>query len=190
MVETTEENAQNQEQKARWYIVQTLSGYEQRVEKSIQEMIRKNQTGGLVEDAIVPTEKVVEMVKGQKKTTTRKFYPGYVLVKMRLTDQSWHLIRNIPRVTGFIGGKGKPIPLGDKEAERILQTIEDRKEQPRPKFHFQPGDKVQVIDGPFTNFDAYVEDVNYEKGKLKVSVSIFGRNTPVELDFVQVTKSQ
>ncbi len=174
----------------RWYIVQTLSGYEQRVEKILQEMIRKDKVEGLIEEAIVPTEKVVEMVKGQKKTTTRKFYPGYVLVKMSLTDKSWHLIQSIPRVTGFIGDKEKPIPLKDSEAAKLLQTIEDRKEQPRPKYHFQCGDKVQVIDGPFANFDAYVEEVNYDKGKLKVSVSIFGRNTPVELDFVQVTKSQ
>lgn len=176
--------------KARWYIVQTLSGYEQRVEKAIQELIKKDKSEGLIEEAIVPTEKIVEMVKGQKKTTTRKFFPGYVLVKMRLNEKSWHIIQSIPKVTGFIGGKGKPMPIRNSEAENLLQTIEARKEQPRPKFSFQPGDKVQVIDGPFANFDAYVEEVNYEKGKLRVSVSIFGRNTPVELDFVQVTKTQ
>jgi transcriptional antiterminator NusG len=177
-------------QTSRWYIVQTLSGYEQRVEKTIQELIRKDKVHGLIEEAIVPTEKIVEMVKGQKKTTTRKFYPGYVLVKMQLTDESWHLIQSIPRVSGFIGDKEKPIPLSDAEANRLLETIESRKDQARPKFSFYPGDKVQVIDGPFANFDAYVEEVNFDKGKLKVSVSIFGRNTPVELDFVQVTKSQ
>lgn len=176
--------------KLRWYIVQTLSGYEQRVEKILHELIRKNKVYGLIEQAIVPTEKVVEMVKGQKKTTTRKFYPGYVLVKMYLTDESWHLIQSIPRVSGFIGDKDKPIPLSDAEANRLLETIESRKDKARPKFSFQAGDKVQVIDGPFANFDAYVEEVNFDKGKLKVSVSIFGRNTPVELDFVQVSKSQ
>ena len=176
--------------KTRWYIVQTLSGYEQRVEKTLLELIRKNKVYGLIEQAIVPTEKIVEMVKGQKKTTTRKFYPGYVLVKMQLTDETWHLIQSIPRVSGFIGDKDKPIPLSETEANRLLETIESRKDQARPKFSFQSGDKVQVIDGPFANFDAYVEEVNYDKGKLKVSVSIFGRNTPVELDFVQVTKSQ
>ncbi len=175
---------------SRWYIVQTLSGYEQRVEKTLLELIRKDKVKGLIEEAIVPTEKIVEMVKGQKKTTTRKFYPGYVLVKMHLTDESWHLIQTIPRVSGFIGDKEKPIPLSDAEANRLLETIESRKDQARPKFSFYPGDKVQVIDGPFANFDAYVEEVNFDKGKLKVSVSIFGRNTPVELDFVQVTKSQ
>ncbi len=176
--------------KPRWYIVQSLSGFEQRVEKSIKELINKNMAEGLIEDAIVPTEKVVEMVKGQKKTMTKKFYPGYVLVLMYMTDKSWHMIQSIPKVTGFIGDKEKPIPLKDSEANQLMETIKEREEQPRPKFSFQSGEKVQVIDGPFANFDAYVEEVNYEKGKLKVSVSIFGRNTPVELDFVQVSKSQ
>ena len=175
---------------SRWYIVQTLSGYEQRVQKTIKELIRKDKVQGLIEEAIVPTENVVEMVKGQKKTTSRKFYPGYVLVKMQLTDATWHIIQGIPRVTGFIGDKVKPIPLSPGEAEQLLQKIETRKEHPRPKYEIMVGEKVQVIDGPFANFDAYVEEVNQEKGKLKVSVSIFGRSTPVELDFVQVTKSQ
>lgn len=181
---------QEQEYKTRWYIVQTLSGFEQRVEKTINELIRKNKSEGKIEEAIVPTEKVVEMVRGQKKTTTRKFYPGYVMVKMFMDEKSWHLINSIPKVTGFIGGKDRPTPLTDSESQKLLNTIEDRQEQPRPKFNFASGDKVQVIDGPFANFDAYVEDVNYDKGKLKVAVSIFGRNTPVELDFVQVAKSE
>ncbi|WP_457571361.1 transcription termination/antitermination protein NusG [Desulfovulcanus sp.] len=175
--------------KARWYIVHTYSGYEQRVEQTIKEMIRTGQDQGLIEDVIVPTEKVVELVKGQKKTSTRKFFPGYVLVKMVFNEYSWHLVQSIPRVTGFIGGKNRPTPLSDKEAERILATVEQRKEQPRPKFHFERGDQIRVIDGPFANFDGVVEEVNYDKGKLKVTVSIFGRQTPVELDFVQVTKS-
>lgn len=177
-----------EQERARWYIIHTFSGYEQRVEKAISEMIKNDQAEGLIEDVIVPTEQIVEMVKGQRKTSKRKFYPGYVLVKMVLTDRSWHIIQSIPRVTGFVGGKSRPMPLRDSEAERLMQTIESRKEQPRPKFHFERGDEVRVIDGPFTNFNATVEDVNYEKGKLKVSVSIFGRQTPVELDFVQVTK--
>jgi transcriptional antiterminator NusG len=181
---------QDTEIKKHWFIVQTLSGFEQRVEKTINELIRKDKTEGLIEEAIVPTEKIVEMVRGQKKTTTRKFYPGYVMVKMHLNEKTWHMINSIPKVTGFIGGQDRPIPLSDTEANQLLNTIENRQEQPRPKFNFTAGDKVQVIDGPFANFDAYVEDVNYDKGKLKVSVSIFGRNTPVELDFVQVTKSQ
>lgn len=173
---------------ARWFIVHTYSGFEQRVEQTIKEMVRTGQAKDLVEDVIVPTEKVVELVKGQKRTSTRKFYPGYVMVKMIFTDESWHMIQSIPKVTGFIGGKRRPTPLTDKEAERILSAIESRKEQPRPKFHFERGDDVRVIDGPFSNFNATVEEVNYDKGKLRVWVSIFGRQTPVELDFVQVTK--
>ena len=172
----------------RWYIIHTYSGFEYRVEQTIQEMIRTGQGAGLITEVIVPTERVVEMAKGQRKTSTRKFYPGYVLVKMVLNDETWHLVQSIPRVTGFVGGKNKPTPLSDKEAKKILDTIEDRKDQPRPKFHFERGDEVRVIDGPFANFNGMVEDVNYDKGKLRVSVSIFGRQTPVELDFVQVTK--
>ena len=175
--------------KAKWYIVHTYSGYEQRVERTIKEMMRTGQDQGLIEDIVVPTEKVVELVKGQKKTSTRKFFPGYVLVRMVFNDHSWHLIQSIPKVTGFIGSKNKPIPLTEKEAEKILNTVESRKEQPRPKFYFARGDEIRVIDGPFANFNGIVEDVNYDKGKLKVSVSIFGRQTPVELDFVQVSKS-
>ncbi len=179
---------ESREKKAKWYIVQTLSGQEHKVEKTISEMIKRNKTEGLIEEVIVPTEKVIEMIKGQKKTATRKFYPGYVLVKMHMNERSWYMIKRIPKVIGFIGGQ-KPIPLKDSEAEHLLKLIEERKEQPRPKYDFQPGDKVQVIDGPFANFDAYVEEVNYEKGTLRVIVSIFGRNTPVELDFAQVAKA-
>jgi transcriptional antiterminator NusG len=176
------------EQTAHWYILHAFSGYEQRVEKTIAEMIRTGQGEGRIEEVIVPTEKVVEMVKGQKKTSTRKFYPGYVLVKMVLNDDTWHLIQSIPKVTGFVGGQKTPKPLSQKEADRILQTIETRKEQPRPKFHFERGDEVRVVDGPFTGFNGEVAEVNYDKGKLRVTVSIFGRQTPVELDFVQVSK--
>lgn len=175
--------------KSRWYILHTYSGYEQRVERTIREMMRTGQDKGLIREIVVPTEKVVELVKGQKKTSTRKFFPGYVLIKMDLNDESWHLVQSIPKVTSFIGGKNRPTPLTDKEAESILTTVESRKEQPRPKFHFVRGDEIRVIDGPFANFNGIVEDVNYDKGKLKVSVSIFGRQTPVELDFVQVSKS-
>ncbi len=175
--------------KSRWYILHTYSGYEQRVERTIREMMRTGQDKGYIEEIVVPTEKVVELVKGQKKTSTRKFFPGYVLIKMDLNDDSWHLVQSIPKVTGFIGGKNRPTSLTDKEAESILTTVQTRKEQPRPKFHFARGDEIRVIDGPFSNFNGVVEDVNYDKGKLKVSVSIFGRQTPVELDFVQVSKS-
>lgn len=174
--------------KARWYIVHTYSGFEQRVEQTIREMMRTKQDEGAIEEVVMPTEKVIELVKGEKKTSTRKFYPGYVMIKMVLTDNSWHLVQSIPRVTGFVGGKSRPAPMRDVEAERILAMMEQRQEQPRPKFKFERGDEVRVIDGPFSGFNGVVEDVNYDKGKLRVAVSIFGRQTPVELDFVQVSK--
>lgn len=175
-------------QKARWYIVHTYSGFEQRVEQTIREMMRTAQDQGLIEDVVVPTEKVVELVKGAKRTSTRKFYPGYIMVRMIMTDFSWHLVQSIPKVTGFVGGKNRPSPMLDSEATHILTMMETRQEQPRPKFNFDRGDEVRVIDGPFGGFNGVVEDVNYDKGKLRVSVSIFGRQTPVELDFVQVSK--
>ncbi len=174
--------------KARWYIVHTYSGFENRVEQTIREMMRTEQDQGLIKEVILPTEKVIELVRGEKKTFTRKFYPGYVMVRMIMTDASWHLVQSIPKVTGFVGGKNRPTPMRDSEAERILTLMESRQEQPRPKFNFERGDEVRVIDGPFGGFNGVVEDVNYDKGKLRVSVSIFGRQTPVELDFVQVSK--
>ena len=183
-----QELVNDSERPARWYIVHTYSGFEHRVEQTIREMMRTGQDSGLVKDVVVPTEKVVELVKGEKRTSTRKFYPGYIMVQMILTDESWHLIQSIPRVTGFVGGKNRPTPMRNSEADRILSLMENRQEQPRPKFNFGRGDEVRVIDGPFGGFNGVVEEVNYDKGKLKVSVSIFGRQTPVELDFVQVTK--
>lgn len=183
-----EQAVEGQTPKARWYIVHTYSGFEQRVEKTIKEMIRTGQAKGFVEEVVVPTEKVIELVKGEKKTSTRKFYPGYVMIKMVFNDFSWNLIQSIPRVTGFVGGKTRPSPMRDSEAAKILSMMESRQEQPRPKFHFDRSDEVRVIDGPFAGFNGVVEDVNYDKGKLRVAVSIFGRQTPVELDFVQVSK--
>ena len=174
--------------RTRWYIVHTYSGFEQRVELTVREMMRTGQDKGLIEEVVMPTEKIVEMVKGERKTSTRKFYPGYIMIKMILTDDTWHLIQSIPRVTGFVGGKNRPTPMRDSEAENILNMMESRQEKPRPKFNFDRGDEVRVIDGPFSGFNGVVEEVNYDKGKLKVSVSIFGRQTPVELDFVQVDK--
>jgi transcriptional antiterminator NusG len=174
---------------ARWYILHTYSGFELRVEQTIREMMRTGQDAGCIEQVVVPTEKVIELVKGEKKTSTRKFYPGYVMVKMSMNDNSWHLVQSIPRVTGFVGGKNQPTPMRDSEADKILSLMVSRQEQPRPKYHFERGDEVRVIDGPFGGFNGVVEDVNYDKGKLRVSVSIFGRQTPVELDFVQVSKN-
>ena len=175
--------------RARWYIVHTYSGFEQRVEATIKEMMRSAQDQGLIHEVVVPTEKVVELGKGgAKRTSTRKFYPGYIMVRMTMTDYSWHIVQNIPKVTGFVGGKTRPAPMKDEEAAHILSLMETRKEQPRPKFNFERGEEVRVIDGPFGGFNGVVEDVNYDKGKLRVSVSIFGRQTPVELDFIQVSK--
>jgi len=178
------------EDRARWYIVHTYSGFEQRVEQTIKEMMRTGQESGLIHEVVVPTEKVIELGKGgAKRTTTRKFYPGYVMLRMIMTDFSWHLVQNIPKVTGFVGGKNRPAPMKPEEAARILELMEARKETPRPKFSFERGEDVRVIDGPFGGFNGVVEDVNYDKGKLRVSVSIFGRQTPVELDFIQISKS-
>jgi len=179
----------NEPSKARWYIVHTYSGFEQRVEQTIREMMRTGQAQGLIEEVVVPTEKVIELAKGgEKRTTTRKFYPGYVMLRMVMTDYSWHLVQSIPKVTGFVGGKNRPTPMRNSEAERILTLMETRQEQPRPKFNFERGDEVRIVDGPFVGFNGVVEDVNYDKGKLRVAVSIFERQTPVELDFVQVAK--
>lgn len=185
-VAVSEDSAQS---KARWYIIHTYSGFEQRVEATIREMMRTNQEGGLIHEVVVPTEKVVELGKGgTKRTTTRKFYPGYIMLRMTMTDFSWHLVQSIPKVTGFVGGKTRPAPMREEEAQRILSLMQERKEQPRPKFSFERGEEVRVVDGPFAGFNGVVEDVNYDKGKLRVTVSIFGRQTPVELDFIQVSK--
>jgi len=176
--------------KSRWYIVHTYSGFEQRVEATIKEMMRINQSQDLIDEVIVPTERVIELGKGgTKRTSTRKFYPGYIMIRMTMTDYSWHLVQSIPKVTGFVGGKNRPVPMKDSEAQHILALMEIRQEQPRPKFSFERGEEVRVMDGPFGGFNGIVEDVNNEKGKLRVSVSIFGRPTPVELDFIQVSKS-
>lgn len=173
----------------RWYILHTYSGFEQRVEQTIREMMRNRQENGLIKDVIVPTERVIEPGKnGQKRTTTRKFYPGYIMINMIMTDFSWHMVQSIPKVTGFVGGKNRPAPMGPGEAERILSLMETRQEQPRPKFSFEVGDEVRVEDGPFAGFNGVVEDDNDDKGKIKVLVSIFGRQTPVELSFMQVSK--
>ncbi len=174
---------------AKWYIVHTYSGFELRVEQTINEMIRNGQAQGLIYQVVVPTERVEELGKGgEKRTAKRKFYPGYIMVQMTMTDYSWHVVQTIPKVTGFVGGKNRPTPMHDREADKILQLMRERQEKPRPKFKFDRGDDVRVIDGPFGGFNGVVDEVNYDKGKLKVSVSIFGRQTPVELDFVQVSK--
>ena len=172
-----------------WYVVHAFSGFEKQVARSLEEHVRNAGMEELFGEIMVPTEEVVEMKGGQKRTTQRKFFPGYVLVKMEMNDDTWHLVKSVPKVTGFIGGTAtKPAPISEKEAQAILQQVQEGVEKPRPKFSFEPGEQVRVIDGPFADFNGTVEDVNFEKSKLRVSVSIFGRMTPVELDFSQVEK--
>ena len=173
-----------------WFVVQAYSGFEKQVARSLAEHIKNAGMDEKFGEILVPTEEVVEMRGGQKRTTQRKFFPGYVLVKMVMDEESWHLVKDIPKVSGFIGGTGnKPIPITEKEAQAILQQVQEGAEKPKPKFTFQAGEEVRVIDGPFADFNGMVEDVNFEKNKLRVSVSIFGRMTPVELDFSQVEKT-
>lgn len=173
----------------RWYVVHAYSGYEKKVAIALQERIDLNDMQESFGDVLVPTEEVVEMRAGQKRKSERKFFPGYVLVNMELNDASWHLVKDTPRVMGFIGGKAdKPAAITDKEAELILQRMDDSVEAPKPKTLFEPGEMVRVIDGPFNDFSGTVEEVNYDKSRLQVAVLIFGRSTPVELEFGQVEK--
>ena len=172
----------------KWYIVHVYSGFENKVKAALEERIASSGHADKYDEVVVPTEEVVELVKGKRRTSSRKFYPGYILVRMLLDDETWHIVNDTAKVTGFLGGRDKPTPLSDEEAERILNRMEAGKTKPQPKYYFDAGDEIRVIDGPFTNFNGTVEEVNPEKGKIKVLVSIFGRATPVELDFVQVTK--
>ena len=173
-----------------WYVVHAFSGFENRVKRSLEEAVARAGMQDLFGEILVPTEEVVEMRGGQQRRSERKFFPGYVLVQMELTDDTWHLVKSIPRVMGFIGGAGdRPAPITDREADAILQRVQEGAEKPRPKVLFEPGEVVRVTDGPFNDFTGVVEDVDYEKNRLKVSVLIFGRSTPVELEFGQVEKS-
>ena len=173
----------------RWYVVHAYSGYEKRVKSNLEERIELLDMADSFGRIMVPTEEVVEIRAGQKRKSERKFFPGYVLVEMELDDDSWHLVKETPRVLGFIGGTAeKPAPITDKEAQEILQRVEEGAEKPKPKTLFEPGEMVRVVDGPFNDFNGVVEKVNYEKSRLQVSVLIFGRSTPVELEFGQVEK--
>ncbi|EAR59647.1 transcription termination/antitermination protein NusG [Neptuniibacter caesariensis] len=174
----------------RWFVVHAYSGYEKRVMNTLKERIELHSMQDLFGEVLVPTEEVVEIRDGKKRKSERKFYPGYVLVHMDMNDESWHLVKNTPHVLGFIGGTaGKPAPITEAEANEILSRVESGVDKPRPKTVFEPGEMVRVIDGPFADFDAVVEEINYEKNKLQVAVQIFGRTTPVELDFIQVEKA-
>ena len=178
------------EEKKRWYVIHAYSGFENYVVKALKERIRLKEVDDKFGEIIVPTEEVVEMRSGQKRKSERKFFPGYVLVQMTMDDETWHLVKSVPRVLGFIGGTAeRPAPITDKEASSILQRVEEGESRPKPKVLFEPGEVVRVIEGPFADFNGVVEDVNYEKSRLRVSVLIFGRSTPVELEFGQVEKS-
>ncbi len=173
----------------KWYVVQAYSGHEQNVMRSLLERIERSELKDQFGEILVPTEEVVEMRDGKKRKSDRKFFPGYVLVQMEMNDATWHLVKQAPRVLGFIGGTtDKPVPISTAEANSILQRVEDGVDKPRPKILFEPGEVVRVTDGPFTDFNGVVEEVNYEKSRLRVSVLIFGRSTPVELEFTQVEK--
>ena len=172
----------------RWYVVHVYSGFEKKIAQQVKEQAAQKGLADLVDEVLVPAEEVVEIRRGQKINAERKFFPGYVLVKMELTDQTWHLIKDTPKVTGFLGTKTRPSPITDAEADRIIKQSAEGVERARPAILFEIGEQVRVADGPFTSFNGTVEEVDEEKGRVKVSVSIFGRSTPVELEYSQVEK--
>lgn len=174
----------------RWYVIHAFSGFEKQVQRSLAERIARAGMEDMFGEILVPTEEVVEMKGGQKRRSDRKFFPGYVLVEMEMNDETWHLVKEVPKVMGFIGGTSdRPAPISQKEADTILSRVQEGVDKPRPKILFEPGEMVRVVDGPFNDFNGTVEEVNYEKNRLRVAVLIFGRSTPVELNFHQVEKA-
>ena len=172
-----------------WYVVHTYSGYEMKAKTALEERVKSKKMDDFFEEVLVPTEDVVELKKGVKKKTKRQFFPGYILVKMELNEKTWHLVKETPKITGFVGGSLNPPAVPDEEVKRITRQIEDGTLKPKPKFMFDKGENIRVVSGPFATFVGMVDDVNEDKGKLRVLVSIFGRSTPVELDFTQVEKA-
>ncbi|HCS68894.1 MAG: transcription termination/antitermination protein NusG [Alphaproteobacteria bacterium] len=172
----------------RWYVVHVYSGFEKKVAQSIEEQARQAGMEELIPQVLVPTEAVVEMRRGAKINAERKFFPGYILVEMDLTDETWHLVKNTPKVTDFLGGKGRPVPISEAEAQRILYQVKEGVDRPKPSVTFEVGEQVRVCDGPFNSFNGMVEEVDEERSRVKVAVSIFGRATPVELEYSQVEK--
>jgi len=172
----------------KWYGVHTYSGFENKVRLNLLERVKNEGVEELFEEILIPSETVVELKKGEKKTSSRKFFPGYILIKMELTDETWHIVKETSKVTGFVGGN-TPFPIPDEEVGKISRRMEEGAEKPRPKVQFEVGETVRVVDGPFLNFSGIVEDVKPDKGKLRVTVTIFGRATPVELEFMQVEKN-
>ena len=172
----------------RWYVIHVYSGFEKKVAQSIEEQAKQAGLAERIEQVLVPVEEVVEIRRGAKINAERKFFPGYVLVKMDMTDETWHLVKNTPKVTGFLGGGGRPTPISEAEAQQIMRQVQEGIERPKPSITFEIGEQVRVSDGPFTSFNGMVEDVDEERARLKVAVSIFGRSTPVELEYSQVEK--
>jgi len=172
----------------KWYIIHTYSGFEQKVKTAIMERAKARGLEHLVEEVLVPTETVEEMVKGERRLSSRKFYPGYVMVRMELTDESWHLVKDTPKVTGFIGSKDEPVAIPEEDAAKIIAQMQEGVLRPKPKIKFETGDKVQVTDGPFANFTGVVDEVRPDRGRVRVMISVFGRPTPVELEFTQLEK--
>ncbi len=173
---------------ARWYVLHVYSGFEKKVATAIREQAEQKGFGDRFEEILVPTEEVVEVKRGAKVSSERKFFPGYVLIKMDLDDETWHLVKNTAKVTGFLGGRGRPSPISEAEAARIMRQVQEGIERPKPSITFEIGEQVRVSDGPFTSFNGVVEEVDEEKSRIKVAVSIFGRATPVELEYSQVEK--
>ena len=172
----------------RWYVIHVYSGFENKVASAIREQAEQKSLGDRFEEILVPTEKVVEVKRGAKVNAEHKFFPGYVLIKMDLNDETWHLVKNTAKVTGFLGGRGRPSPISEAEASRIMRQVQEGIDRPKPSITFEVGEQVRVCDGPFTSFNGLVEEVDEERARIKVAVSIFGRATPVELEYSQVEK--
>ena len=179
-----EENALSRQ----WYVIHTYSGFERKVKLNIEEQFGRSSLGEKFGEVIIPTEEVVEVRKGKKKVSSRKFFPGYILINVEMNQDIWYMIKNTPKVTGFLGGGGEPVPLSEEEVRLVMDQVKGESARPKPKFSFERGETVRVIEGPFLNFNGTVEDVNHDKGKVRVMVSIFGRATPVELEFPQIER--